>query len=226
MLRVVLSIKSGRISASTILRRLGTYSRKNRLYQAFCELGRVIRTGFLLRYISDSQLRSTIQGATNKSEALNRFLKWTFFGGESVISENSRDEQRKTIKYNHLLANCLIFHNLCSLTRLVQHLEQRNNGEKPCRKTPSPPSVRTLPSTSTASATTPSTSAENRLNPTTATPSDGLDQWHETKWPILYRIVAIPPLRCSRLHKDRAQGSSRVRIGNAAPAVFRSSSKG
>lgn len=125
MLRVVLSIKAGRISASTILRRLGTYSRKNRLYQAFCELGRVIRTGFLLRYISDPQLRSTIQGATNKSEALNRFLKWTFFGGEGVITENSRDEQRKAIKYNHLVANCLIFHNLCSLTQLVQSLEQR-----------------------------------------------------------------------------------------------------
>jgi TnpA family transposase len=125
MLRVVLSIKAGRISASTILRRLGTYSRKNRLYQAFSELGRVIRTGFLLRYISDTQLRSTIQGATNKSEALNRFLKWAFFGGEGIIAENSRDEQRKAIKYNHLVANCLIFHNLCSLTRLVQTLEQR-----------------------------------------------------------------------------------------------------
>jgi TnpA family transposase len=109
MLRVVLSIKAGRISASTILRRLGTYSRKNRLYQAFCELGRAIRTGFLLRYISNQELRSVIQGATNKSEALNCFLQWTFFGGEGVITENSRDEQRKAIKYNHLVANCLIF---------------------------------------------------------------------------------------------------------------------
>jgi TnpA family transposase len=127
MLRVVLSIKVGRISASTILRRLGTYSRKNRLYQAFSELGRVIRTGFLLRYVSDAELRSTIQGATNKSEALNRFLKWAFFGGEGIIAENSRDEQRKAIKYNHLVANCLIFHNLCSLTRLVQTLEQRGD---------------------------------------------------------------------------------------------------
>ena len=58
MLRVALSIKAGRISASTILRRLGTYSRKNRLYQAFCEPGRVVRSGFLLRYISDKELRS------------------------------------------------------------------------------------------------------------------------------------------------------------------------
>ena len=43
---------------------------------------------------------------------LNRFLHWTFFGGEGVIAENSRDGQRKAIKYNHLVANCLIFHNL------------------------------------------------------------------------------------------------------------------
>ena len=125
MLRVVLSIRAGRISASTILRRLGTYSRKNRLYQAFRELGRVVRTGFLLRYVSNVELRSTIQGASNKSEALNHFLKWVFCGGEGIIAENSRDEQRKAIKYNHLVANCLIFHNLCSLTRLVQTLEQR-----------------------------------------------------------------------------------------------------
>jgi TnpA family transposase len=52
-------------------------------------LGRVIRTGFLLRYISDQELRSLIQGATNKSEALNRFLQWAFFGGEGIITENA-----------------------------------------------------------------------------------------------------------------------------------------
>ncbi|MBK8225345.1 MAG: Tn3 family transposase [Candidatus Obscuribacter sp.] len=39
LLRIVLSIKAGRVSASTILRRLGTYSRKNKLYSAFAELG-------------------------------------------------------------------------------------------------------------------------------------------------------------------------------------------
>jgi hypothetical protein len=46
------------------------------------------------------------------------------FGGEGVITENSRDEQRKVIKYNHLVANCLIFHNVCSLTRIVQELQR------------------------------------------------------------------------------------------------------
>jgi TnpA family transposase len=106
------------------LRRLGTYSRTNKLYLAFRELGRVVRTGFLLSYGADRELRATIQTATNKSEQLNQFLKWVFFGGEGVIAENCRDEQRKVIKYNHLVANCLIFHNVCSLTKLIGQLQE------------------------------------------------------------------------------------------------------
>ena len=122
MLRVVLSIKAGRITASTLLRKLGTYSRKNKLYVAMRELGRVVRTIFLLKYLRDPELRRMIQAATNKSEAFNRFIQWVSFGGAGIIAENDRDEQRKLIKYNHLVANCLIFHNVSSLTRVLHEL--------------------------------------------------------------------------------------------------------
>jgi len=122
LLRVVISIKMGRVSASSILRRLGTYSRKNSLYKAFCELGRVVRTIFLLKYISDPNLRSTIQAATCKSESFNDLIKWIRFGGDETLKENDRDEQRKLIKYNHLVANLVIFHNVCTLTRLLNEL--------------------------------------------------------------------------------------------------------
>jgi TnpA family transposase len=124
MLRVVLSIQAGRLTASTLLRKLGTYSRKNRLYLAFRELGRVVRTEFLLRYLSDADLRQTIQAATNKSEAFNRFLRWVFFGGEGLIASNNRTLQRKRIKYSHLIANCLIFHNVHAQTRILYQLIQ------------------------------------------------------------------------------------------------------
>ncbi|KNY30141.1 Tn3 family transposase [Pseudobacteroides cellulosolvens] len=120
MLRVALSIKEGKITPSTILRKLGTYSKKNRLYKAFRELGCAIRTGFLMRYINDPELRSTIQSATNKNEAFNGFSKWISFGG--TMTENNRDEQRKIIKYNHLIANCIIFYNVFSITKILQEL--------------------------------------------------------------------------------------------------------
>jgi hypothetical protein len=38
-----------------------------------------------LRYLSDAELRRTIQAATNKSERFNQFVQWISFGGDSVI---------------------------------------------------------------------------------------------------------------------------------------------
>jgi TnpA family transposase len=122
MLRVVLSIGAGRIKPSTILRRLATHSRKNKLYFAFRELGSVVRTAFLLEYLSDAELRRTIQVATNKSERFNQFVQWVAFGGGALASEGVRDEQRKFIKYNHLVANLLIYHNAVTMTRAIQEL--------------------------------------------------------------------------------------------------------
>lgn len=123
MLRVALSIKAGRITPSTLLRKLGTYSKKNRLYQAFRELGWVLRTEFLLKYLGNAELRAQIQAATNKSESFNGFAQWTAFGGDGTILSNDRDEQRKIIKYNHLVANCVIFHNVFSLSRVLHTLQ-------------------------------------------------------------------------------------------------------
>lgn len=124
LLRVVLSIKAGKISSSTLLRKLGNYSRKNRLYQAFRELGRVVRTIFLLDYISDMELREQITATTNKVEAYNGFSKWLFFGGEGVIADNDPEEQEKVIKYNDLVANAVIFQNVVDQTRILRMLKE------------------------------------------------------------------------------------------------------
>jgi TnpA family transposase len=88
---------------------------------------RVTRTIFLLRYLSDPKLRRQIQRATNKSEAFNKFAQWVLFGGGGVIAENIRDEQRKIIKYNHLVANLLIFHTLVTMMRTLQRLENEGH---------------------------------------------------------------------------------------------------
>ncbi len=122
LLRIVLSIKTGRITASTILGKLNTYSHKNKLYQAFRELGRVIRTGFLLQYVGDPELRAIIQRETNKSESFNGFAKWLAFGNGGVIPTNNRREMRKYLKYNHLLANIVIFANVAILTHALNEL--------------------------------------------------------------------------------------------------------
>jgi len=108
MLRVALSVKTGKLTPSAILRKLGSHSRKNKLYYAFRELGRAVRTGFLLKYYHDPELRKTINAATNKCEEFNNFTKWTAFVNKGEIRENLKHEQIKIIKYNHLVSNLLI----------------------------------------------------------------------------------------------------------------------
>jgi TnpA family transposase len=128
MLQVILSIKSGKIMPSTLLRKLNNYSHRNKLYQSFRELGRVIRTIFLLEYISDIELRQQITASTNKIEAYNGFSKFFFFGGEGVISENDPDEQEKRIKYNDLVSNAVILQNVVDITYILKELSA--NGVK------------------------------------------------------------------------------------------------
>lgn len=122
MLKVIFSLRRGKVTASTVLRRIGAHSRKNRLYAAFRELGAVVRTMFLLRYLDDLALRHAIHAAANKSEEFNAFVKWVFFGGEGTIAENIRSEQQKLVRYGMLAANMVMLHNVHHMTRVISDL--------------------------------------------------------------------------------------------------------
>lgn len=121
LMQVALSIYAGKISSATLLRKLGSYSRKNRLYFAAQELGNVIRTGFLLEWIGSRELRQEITANTNKIESYNGFAKWLSFGGD-VIAVNEPDEQQKRLRYNDLVASALILQNTVDMMRTLGNL--------------------------------------------------------------------------------------------------------
>lgn len=123
LLQVALSVRAGTISSAQLPRRLGSYNRRNRWYQAFRELGRVVRTVFLLEYLSNAGLREQITATTNKVEAYNGFAKWLNFGGQGAIDTLDPVEQEKHLKYNHLVANVAAIQNVIDLTRAVRQLQ-------------------------------------------------------------------------------------------------------
>jgi TnpA family transposase len=102
LLQVVLSIQAGKVLPSLLLQRLNSYSPKNKLYLAFRELGRAVRTRFLLEYLADGSLRQSIQAATTKIESYNSFLDWITFGGDGLLTPRDPVEQEKRIKYTNL----------------------------------------------------------------------------------------------------------------------------
>lgn len=123
MMQVVLSIKSGKISSSSLLRKLGSTSRKNKLYFALQELGRAIRTQFLLEYISDVELRESITETTNKVESYNALSEWTSFGSLKLTGSNDEEEMEKAIKYNDILTNSIILQNVIDITDILGQLK-------------------------------------------------------------------------------------------------------
>ncbi len=62
--------------------------------------------------------RSSSRGTAESTRPAvsNRLAHWWCNVG-GLIGEDDRSEQRKIRKYNLLLANCLIFHNVCMMTR-------------------------------------------------------------------------------------------------------------
>ncbi len=115
MLRTGISIREGRLSSVTLLRRLGNHSRKNRLYKAFRELGRVVRTITLLRFLSEPELREQITAITNRAESFHGFAEWLMFGGR-LIGHNDPDHQERVVKFNELVANCAIYSTALDIT--------------------------------------------------------------------------------------------------------------
>jgi TnpA family transposase len=121
LIRVAMSIRAGRLDSVALLRRLGHDSRRNRLYRAFRELGRVMRTIVLLRYLSEPALRDSIAVVTNRMESYNAFCQWVGFGRD-VLAVNDPDKQEKIVKLTELVANCLVYSTTVDMTEVVNDM--------------------------------------------------------------------------------------------------------
>ncbi|WP_330346573.1 transposase [Streptomyces europaeiscabiei] len=75
--------------------------------KALRELGRVVRTVTLLRYLSESELRDQITAITNHTEAFHGFAAHLMIGGR-LIGHNDPDYQERVVKFDELIANCAV----------------------------------------------------------------------------------------------------------------------
>jgi TnpA family transposase len=69
--RLAASIRQGTVTASLMLRKLGSYPRQNGLALALRELGRIERTLFALDWMQNVELRRRVHNGLNEGEAKN-----------------------------------------------------------------------------------------------------------------------------------------------------------
>ena len=120
LLRLATSIKLGVCSGSQILKRLNSYSRKNKLYLALRELGRLVKSVTILTYINDPKLRQMVEKLLNVVEHSNRFSKVVRFGNGGELYIKEKEDQDIAESCKRLQENSIILHNYLYLTHQVQ----------------------------------------------------------------------------------------------------------
>jgi len=94
VLRLATSIKQGTVTASLVLRKLGSYPRQNGLAVALRELGRIERTLFILDWLQSVELRRRVHTGLNKGEARNALARAVFFYRLGEIRDRSFEQQQ------------------------------------------------------------------------------------------------------------------------------------
>lgn len=130
ILRFITTIKLRKTSASQLLTRLSSYSRKNKLYQALNEFGKIISTVFVLKYIDDVKLRQAIEKQLNKVESSNRFAKAVFFGNNQEFDYATRHEQEIAEGCKRLIENSIICWNYIYLSEKIANIKIKEDKNK------------------------------------------------------------------------------------------------
>jgi TnpA family transposase len=125
ILRLVASIKQGTVTASLILRKLGSYPRQNGLALALRELGRVERTLFTLEWLQNPALRRRVNAGLNKGEARNALARAVFFNRLGEIRDRSFENQRYRASGLNLVVAAVALWNTVYLERAILALRQQ-----------------------------------------------------------------------------------------------------
>jgi len=117
ILRLVVSLKQKQVTASTVLKRLNSYSQHHPLYLALRELGRAVRTEFLLRYMDDQDLRKRIDDQLDKLESAHHFARAVFYGQNGQIPYAGKEEQQVADACKRLVQNVIVCWNCLYLNQ-------------------------------------------------------------------------------------------------------------
>lgn len=120
ILRLATSVKQGTVTASLMLRKLGSYPRQNGLAVALRELGRIERTLFILSWLQSVELRRRVHAGLNKGEARNALARAVFLCRLGEIRDRSFEQQRNRASGLTLVTAAIALWNTVYIERAIQ----------------------------------------------------------------------------------------------------------
>jgi TnpA family transposase len=119
MIKYATALRLGTAEPEIILQRFTRSEIQHPTYQALIELGRVVKTSFLCRYLNLEELRQEIQEGLNVVENWNSANSFICYGKSGEITSIElrsaegvhRAEQELSLLSLHLLQMCLVYIN-------------------------------------------------------------------------------------------------------------------
>ena len=127
MIRVALSLKQRTAPAHVIVQRLTNSFPSDRLSKAFTNLGRIIKTQYILRYLTDLELRQTVQLQLNKGEYRHKLPRRIFFADQGEFTTGDYEEIMNKASCLSLVSNAILYWNTIKINEIVENL--RSQGE-------------------------------------------------------------------------------------------------
>jgi len=128
MIRVAISLKRQTAPAHVIVQRLTNSYPSDRLSKAFTNLGRIIKTEYILRYLTNPRLRGTIQLQLNKGEYRHKLPRRVFFADQGEFNTGDYEEIMNKASCLSLVSNAILYWNTIKIDGIIGIL--REQGEK------------------------------------------------------------------------------------------------
>lgn len=127
ILRVAVSLKLGHVSASDLIRSLFRKNRPSGLVKALMNLGRIIKTLYLLNYMDNEDYRRHILKQLNKGESRHSLARSLYYGRRGELHEKYREGQEDQLNALGLVTNAIVLWNTVYMQAALDHL--RAQGE-------------------------------------------------------------------------------------------------
>lgn len=127
MIRVAISLKRRTAPAHVIVQRLTNSFPADRLSKAFTNLGRILKTQYILRYLTDVNLRQMVQLQLNKGEYRHKLPRRVFFADQGEFTTGDYEEIMNKASCLSLVSNAILYWNTLKINDIVESL--RAQGE-------------------------------------------------------------------------------------------------
>lgn len=122
LVRLAASLKDRLTPAHVVMQRLANANASDRLAGALTQLGRLMKTLHILRYIHEAPLRDAIQLQLNRGEFRHILAKSLFFANWGGFRSGDYEEVMNKASCLSLLSNAVLVWNTVHIARIVEQL--------------------------------------------------------------------------------------------------------